>query len=460
MNTSLLLALAICVQPVAQASKEKRPNIIWMITEDMSPNLGCYGDSNAITPNLDKLASQGARFNRCFSHAPVCAPSRSGLMTCRYPTAIGSHHMRSKLISPPVTFTEQLRKAGYFVTWPGKTDTNFNLSKDAFDSTKEWIKSDPPKQPFFAQIHFQGTHESQIRHGKQEHLQKTDRLKPSERHDPAKMVVPPYYPDTPEVRQDIAYYYDNITQMDYRVGDVMKYLKEKGLADNTVVFFFGDHGWGMPRGKRWIYDTGTRTALLVRWPGRIAPATVREDLVAFVDLGVTCLAIAGAEIPTSMDGVPFLTEKSKPRKYVYAARDRMDETYDRIRGVRDERFQYIRNYHPELPYAQRIQYMELMPTMQAWRKANAEGTLTGAQKLFFAPTKPAEELYDCQDDPHQVNNLAKDPKYSDKLTELRNALDQWIASTKDMGAIPEKELIRQGLVEDVLSSYENRKQKK
>lgn len=456
MSLSLILALILGVAPGFESKNPAKPNIIWMITEDMSPNLGCYGDPNAITPNLDKFASQSARFSHCFSHAPVCAPSRSGLMTCRYPTAIGSHHMRSKLIQPPVTFTELLRKAGYHVAWPGKVDCNFNVPKEAFDTTKDWLNQDLPKQPFFAQIHFQGTHESQIRHSQKEHLQKTQRLKPSERHDPAKMIVPPYYPDTPEVRQDIAFYYDNITAMDYRVGDVLKFLEEKGVADNTVVFFFGDHGWGMPRGKRWIYDSGTRTALLIRWPGKIPPG-VREDLVAFVDLGVTALAIAGAEIPSNMDGRPFLTDKAKERKYVYAARDRMDETYDRIRGVRDSRYQYIRNYHPELPYAQRIQYMDLMPTMQAWRKGNAEGTLKGPQTLFFQAKKPAEELYDCQEDPHEIRNLASDPRYAQKLNELRKALDEWIAQTGDMGVIPEKELIKRGLVEDLLKQYENRK---
>jgi len=270
--------------------------------------------------------------------------------------------------------------------------------------------------------------------------------------------VPAYYPDTPEVRRDLANYYDLVTAVDYTVGEVLEALEKAGVADNTVVFLTGDHGRGLPRSKRWVYNQGIHVPLIVRWPGKIKPGTVRDDLVCFLDLPITALALGGASIGPQMQGQVIIGPQTAPeRKYIFAARDRMDETYDRIRTVRDKRFQYIRNFHPELPYAQRIAYMEEMPTMQVWRKLNAEGKLTGPQKLFFAPTKPREELYDVEADPDEVNNLADKAPYQDKLEELRAALDKWITDTWDMGGIPETELIQRGIVADRLQEYELRK---
>jgi len=457
---ALILGLTV-VAPLKAA--ERPPNIVWLFGEDMGPELGCYGDPNAITPNMDGLARDGARFTRCFTHAPVCAPSRSGLITGRYPTSIGTHHMRSTLLKPPPMFTDYLRQAGYLVAWPtatnrGKTDFNFQVPNQAFDIKTNWTKQ-IPKQPFFGFYNILTSHESQIRAPAKTLAQNIARLKPSERHDPAKMKLPAYYPDTPEVRRDLANYYDLVTAVDYEIGDVLAVLEKAGLADNTVVLVTGDHGRGLPRSKRWVYNQGIHVPLIVRWPGQIKPATLREDLVCFLDFAPTMLALAGAEIPREMQGQVILGPETAPeRKYVFAARDRMDETYDRIRSVRDKQFQYIRNFHPELPYAQRIAYMEEMPTMQVWRKLNAEGKLNAVQKQFFAPAKPPEELYDVAADPDEVHNLAEDPRYRDKLRELRAALDQWIVDTKDMGAIPEKEMIKQGLVADRLAEYEKRKQ--
>jgi uncharacterized sulfatase len=217
----------------------------------------------------------------------------------------------------------------------------------------------------------------------------------------------------------------------------------------------------LPRSKRWVYDSGIHVPLIVRWPGKVTPETVREDMVSFIDLAPTMLAIAGVEVPKAMQGQFFLDAEGKPnpqqRRYVFVARDRMDETYDRIRAVRTERFKYVRNFHPELPYAQRIAYGELMPTMQAWRRLNAEGKLEGPQKLFFAPTKPREELYDVASDPHEVRNLADSPEHRKTLEELRAVMDRWIDQTHDLGAVPERELIERGLVKDVLQQYEQRK---
>src|SRR5688572_29133956 len=260
----------------------------------MGPELGAYGDANAITPNMDRLAKEGTRFNKAFTHCPVCAPSRSGLITGRYPISIGTQHMRSKLITPPVTFTKRLQDAGYHVSWPGKTDFNFDNPKDFATSRAPWHKgANAPKlpEPFFAYVNFTQSHESQVRNDNDKYAANTARLKPNERRDPAKMVLPPFWPDAPIVREELARYYDLVTSVDYDVGDVLAYLDRHGLAENTVVFFFGDHGRGMPRYKRWVNDTGTRVPLLVRWPGKVKAGAVREDLVEFLDLPATALAL-------------------------------------------------------------------------------------------------------------------------------------------------------------------------
>jgi N-sulfoglucosamine sulfohydrolase len=441
---------------LAAGFSAERPNIVWIVGEDLGPELRCYGDRYARTPNIDKLASEGARFTRAFTHAPVCAPSRSGLITGRYPTSIGTHHMRSKLLQPPPTFTQHLRESGYHVSWPGKTDFNFDVPKEAFDSTANW-RANAPRQPFFAFINLNTTHESQIRGTPAQFAKNTARLAPQERHDPAKGRLPPYYPDTPDTRRDWANYYDLVTAVDYQVREVLTDLERLGVASNTAVFFFGDHGRGLPRGKRWVYDSGIHVPLIVRWPGTIQAGTIRDDLVAFIDFAPTVLSLAGCAVPQDWPGQIFLgPDRAPDRQYIFAARDRMDEAYDRIRCARDKRFKYIRNFHPELPYAQRIDYMEEMPTTRVWREWNSEGKLNSVQKLWFAKTKPPEELYDLERDPHEVNNLAASAKHQKKLNELRAVLDRWIVETRDMGAIAETELIARGLVADKLTEYQAR----
>jgi uncharacterized sulfatase len=445
-----LFALVFLAAPLRAADK---PNIVWIVAEDLSPNLGCYGDPDAITPNLDKLAAQGARFTRCFTHAPVCAPSRSGLITGVYPTTLGSHHMRSKLTKTPPVFPEYLRKAGYFVAWPGKTDFNFDVPKGWVDSVADWTKNPdvlPKDRPFFAFVNLGVTHESQARATRFQYAKNTARLKPADRHDPAKVKLPPYYPDTWEVRDCVAAYHDNATAMDYQVGDILKTLDDRKLGDNTVVFFFGDHGWGLSRGKRWPYDSGTRAPLLVRWPGKVRPDSVREDLVAFLDFAPTVLTIAGAEVPPHLQGQDVFG--GKKREFAFSARDRMDETFDRIRSVRSERYRYVRNFHPELPYFQWINYMDEMPIMRAWRRLAFDGKLNPTQMLFMSRTKPKEELYDLAADPHEVKNLAESPEHQGVLKEHRAALEKWIVETKDLGEVPENELIKRGVVRDVLST--------
>jgi uncharacterized sulfatase len=435
-----------------QPARGKKLNILWISCEDISPDLGCYGAPNAKSPNLDRLARQGVLFKRAFSIAGVCAPSRSSIITAMYPTSIGTHHMRSKGVPPPFVrcFTEYLRALGYYCCNNVKTDYNFDSPLTAWDasSAKAHWRNRPKGMPFFAVFNLITTHESKIRATPKEFAELTKRLRPEDRHDPGKAKLPPYYPDTPVVRRDWANYEDLITAMDLQVADLLAQLEEDGLAEDTIVIFFSDHGRGLPRAKRWVYDSGVHVPLIVRWPGHIKPGTVREDLVTLMDLGPTMLSIAGAEVPKHVHGRVILGDRAiPPREYVVHVRDRMDETHDRIRSVRGVRFHYLKNFEPHLPYAQAIAYMDMMPTMKEWRRLNAEGKLVGPQQLFFTKNRPVEELYDTETDPHEVNNLADAPKYQDVLKKMRQALETWQKETNDLGHIPEaklKEMMRPG----------------
>ena len=442
----VLLALVFTSSQLAVAlgADEPKPwNILWLSCEDTSPDLGCYGDTYAATPTLDALAASGARYTRCFSHAPVCAPSRSGLITGVYPTTLGTHNMRSR-VEPPANvhcFPAYLREAGYYCTNNSKTDYNFAVPKDAWNenSAKAHFRNRPDKsQPFFAVFNFTVSHESQARANEVAYQKNTSRLLPGQRHDPAKAILPSYYPDTPLVRSNWARCYDNVTAVDYLVGDMLKQLEEDGLADRTVVFFFGDHGRGLTRGKRWLYDSGLHVPLLVRWPGQIAPQTVVDDLTAFIDFAPTVLSLANIPAPPHMQGRAFLgPHKLPPREYIYAARDRMDERYDMFRAVRDKRYKYIRNFEPWKPYAQHVSYGEQMPILQEIRRLAAADKLTGPPALFLRPTKPVEELYDTDNDRDEVRNLAGDPKYAEVLARLRSEQQRWSAETHDLGLLPE-----------------------
>jgi N-sulfoglucosamine sulfohydrolase len=439
-----------------------RPNIVWIVGEDMGPELGCYGDAQAITPNMDRLSKEGVRFTKAFTHCAVCAPSRSGLITGRYPISIGTQHMRSRLISPPVTFTKLLQDAGYHVSWPGKTDFNFQTPDNFATSTKPWHKGAALPEPFFAYVNFTQSHESQVRNDGGKYAANTKRLTAAQRHDPAKVVLPPFYPDVPIVREELARYYDLVTSVDYDTGDVLKWLDDNKLSENTVVFMTGDHGRGMPRYKRWVNDTGTHVPLIVRWPGKMKAGTVREDLVEFLDLPATAMALATGKVPADFEGRPMLAADgqapAEPRKYVHAHRDFMDETLDRVRSVRDGKFRYIRNFMPELPYAQNIAYMELGGTMKAWRKANADGTLNDVQKQFFAEKKPAEELYDCEADPFDTRNLAGSKEHAEKLAELRAEMDRWLKSTNDFaGRMSAEEMVNAKIIKPRDEKYEERR---
>lgn len=441
LQTTGAVAAGAALGPTLARGQGKKPlNILWVTCEDTSPDLGCYGDAYAVTPNLDKLAAQGCRYDLAFTHAPVCAPARSGIITGMYPTTIGSHHMRCHAVPQPFVrcFPEYLRAAGYYCTNNSKTDYQFAPPLTAWDdcSNKAHWRNRPDKsQPFFAVFNFTTTHESQCWaiDGKLDH-------------DPAKANLPPYYADTPVIRRNWARYYDQVTKMDGQVAGILKQLEDDGLAENTVVFFYGDHGRGLTRGKRWVYDSGIRVPLIIRWPGAIKPGSASDRLVSFIDFGPTVLSIAGIKPPEHMQGRAFLGEHdTPPREHVFAHRDRMDETYDIIRAVRDKRFKYIRNFEPHKPYAQRINYMEKMPILQEMRRLAAEGKLEGPQKLWFAPTKPAEELYDTTKDPHEIDNLAGKPEFQDLLARMRKVLEDWMKETGDLGLIPEGELREKGI---------------
>jgi len=438
---------------VSQAAlADKRPNILWLSAEDINAHFGCYGDPHAITPNLDQLASEGIRYTNAFTAAGVCAPCRSTIITGIYQTTIGTMHMRSKATMPDFikAFPNYLRKAGYYCTNNSKKDYQFNESKDTWDASNNkahWENRANPDQPFFSVFNFTGCHESGIaRDSKYKSV--TKNLSPSERREPSKLTtLPPYYPDTPTVREDWKRNYELITAMDAWAGGHIQRLKDSGLYENTIIIYWSDHGVGLPRAKRWLYDSGTRVPLIVRIPEKFRtseqgnPGTVDDQLISSLDFGITTLNLAGLPAPPFTQGRAFLGENlSPPRDYIYGARDRMDERYDIIRSVRGKRYRYIRNYEPLKPYFQYMNTPEKGATMKELRRIAKEGTMPPAMKLFMADRKPTEEFYDLQNDPHEINNLASDSAHSETLNRFRKAHTDWIAETRDLGLIPEPEM--------------------
>jgi len=433
----LLTFLAVAWAFSVQAAQ--RPNILWLSAEDISPHLGCYGDSKAITPNLDQLAKEGVRYTHAFTTAGVCAPCRSGIITGMYQTTIGTHHMRCNAQLPEYIkpFPIYLRQAGYYCTNNSKKDYQFREPKGTWDESggkAHWRKR-KPDQPFFAVFNFTGCHESGIA-GEAKYKSVTQNLKASQRQNARELKLPPYYPDTPIVREDWKRNYELITAMDAWAGDLIKQLKADGLYENTIIIFWSDHGVGLPRAKRWLYDSGTRIPLIVRHPG--GRAGVSDRLVSSIDFGPTALKLAGLKIPKHMQGQSFI--HGQPRDYVYGARDRMDERYDIIRSVRNKRYRYIRNYEPLKTYYQYMNTPEKGATMKEIRRVAAKGEMPPAAALFLAPQKPVEELYDLEADPHEIRNLAGEKKYAPNLKKLREAHMQWVRETGDLGLLPEAEI--------------------
>jgi len=453
-NLLLPLLLLLTLPSYAQNA----PNIVWITAEDLSPRLAAYGDSLAHTPTLDLLARQGVTYTRAFSTYGVCSPSRHSIIMGMYPSTNGAGAMRTykrtsaikditdpellnipvyEATPPPIAkcFTEYLRAAGYYCTNNVKTDYQFIEPGTAWDDNSvhgHWRNRPSTETPFFSVFNFMITHESMIH----EH--------PSpETISPDDISVPPYYPDTKTVRSDIAHHYDNIIALDKQVSTIIEQLKEDNLLDNTIIFFYGDHGDGLPRAKRWVYDSGINIPLIIRFPGEKDAGSMNSELVSFVDFAPTVLSLCNQPIPNHMEGQAFLGPASEePRKYIYAFRDRMDPAFETIRAVRDKRYKYIRNYRPELPYIGFIPYRDRMKMMQEINEMIAAKTLGADQWQFASQSKPIEEFYDTETDPHEIHNLASDPRYFSQMNELRDALEEFQHTHNDLGLIPETELIK------------------
>ncbi|RMF97363.1 MAG: DUF4976 domain-containing protein [Planctomycetota bacterium] len=428
-----ILAVLTCLvaYPAVSAaeSPERPPNIVWIFAEDIGPDLGCYGLDYVKTPNLDRLAAQGVRFENAHTTAPVCSTARSAMMTGMYQNAIGCHQHRTAdkkpLPAPVVPFPLLLQKAGYFTgLMPGtKTDLNFLCNVKELFPGGDW--SEAGDRPFFVQMTFANTHRAWHHY-------------PDNPVDPAKVEVPPYYPDTPLVRRDIANGLEEIQHMDALVGEILDRLDREGLTENTLVIFMGDNGRCEVRGKQFLYEQGTHVPLIMRWPGHIEPGTVRDDLVLSIDVTATVVAAGTGHVPEWMHGRDLLDPNVPKRRYIFTARDKMDDTHDAMRAVRDARYRYILNLMPERAYCQYNEYKERQyPILALLNVMHLKGELDPVQDRFMQPTKPVEELYDLQNDPYETKNLADDPAYAEVKSRLRRALDEWRKMVGDEGVSEE-----------------------
>jgi arylsulfatase A-like enzyme len=419
-----------------------RPNILWILGDDLGCELSCYGDPVVRTPNIDRLANEGTRFTQFHTTAPVCSASRSGFNVGLYQTTTGTHHHRShrkdgyRLPDNARLITDRFRDAGYFtanvraigdgVNGNGKTDFNF-VAEKPFDGT-HWNQR-KPGQPFYAQVNFTAPHKGPafVAARKRKSLI-----------DPAKVDLPPYYPDHPTVRNEVANYLDAVQLLDDQVGVLLDKLRQDNVLENTAIFFFGDNGRCLIRGKQWLYDYGTHVPLIVRWPGVAKAGAVREEPCLSLDMTASTLAAAGIPIPTPFHGRPLFGSGARRRDFIVTARDRCDETLDRIRAVRDSRYKYIRNFMPDRPYTQPNAYIEEnYPTQRVMKELGAAGKLNAVQSLWLAPRKPPVEFYDTKADPFEVKNLADSKEHAPWVARFAKRLDDWLADTKDQGANPE-----------------------
>ena len=446
-------------KPLVSKNPGSKSNILWIVVEDMSPHWSCYGETSISTPNIDRLAGEGALFKQAFVTAPVCSPSRSAMITGMCQTTIGAHHHRSSYPGSEIylpkhikLLPEYFKQHGYYTVNGGpkttvyhknlhskdrklgKSDYNFIWNPAVYDSN-DWTGR-ASGQPFFAQIQLQGG--------------KYRKAKVANPVDPAMVKLPPYYPDHPVIREDWARYLNSIIYLDGEVGKILQRLEDEGIADNTIVFLWTDHGISHARGKQFLYDEGIHVPLIIRCPCVIKPGTVREDLVSHIDIAATSLYFAGIPIPRYMEGRPLFGPDYIPRDDIFAARDRCDETLECIRCVRTKRYKYIRNFYPDRPHLQPNRYKDNKLIIKTIRKLYAEGKLNPIQGRLLACPRPIEELYDLQNDPYEINNLAGVPKHQDTLERLRTVLVEWMRRTKDLGLVPEPEL------EKLAKKYESR----
>ncbi|MBI5687228.1 MAG: sulfatase-like hydrolase/transferase [Verrucomicrobia bacterium] len=446
MSNALLSLMALLLMPLAALAGAPRPNILWISCEDTSPWFGFCGEKYAHTPNLDALARRGVYYNNAFVTAPVCAPCRYAIITSTYATSYGTQRLRSQFAVPNTIkgFPTCLRQAGYYCSNNVKTDYNTSAEEriiaESWDesSNKAHWRNRKPGQPFFAVFNLGETHQGQVFENS------PPKLDPAEQHDPATAPMPPYYPDTPAARRTMARVHDCITAADKRAGAILAELEQAGLKDDTIVFFWPDHGQGIPRGKRTLWDTGLKVPLVVCFPEKYrhfapaGPGGACDRLVTLVDLGPTLLSLLELSVPAHMQGRAFLGKAATaPRDYVFGARDRVDEALELSRSVRDNRYLYIRNFMPDLSWNQPETYSDQLDLRREITKLAAAGKLNAAQLSYAAPTKPAELLYDTDKDPWQINNLAGDPGHRPVLERLRKALRDWQTETRDVGLIHE-----------------------
>lgn len=425
-----LAALIAWTHPAAAA--EKRPNVLLIILEDWGPYLGCYGVKEMHTPNLDQLAVEGRRYNCCFTSAPVCSTGRSSLMTgmSQYTTRTHQHRTQDKPALPPgvKSLPELFRDGGYFTAlgcgYSNKLDLNFEFPAASIYLGKDW-KERPAGKPFFAHLTLIGTH-------------RPWHSDPSHPVDPAKVTLPPWYPDTPLTRKDWATALESAQLSDQLMGQIVARLKQEGLYDQTVIAITADHGVALPRAKQFLYDEGLHLPLIIHLPGDAGPGKVLDELVSNVDLAPTLLGLAGIAAPKYLQGRNLFDPASPPRQYVFAGRDKMDSTHDAMRAVRSKDFKYILNLMPERPYCQFNDYKERSyPGLAVMNVLHLEGKLPPEQDAFMQPVKPPEELYDLRKDPHELHNVAADPAYAATLKTMRDELAQWRKSVDDPGVSDE-----------------------
>ena len=442
-----------------------KPNILWIVAEDMSEYIPSFGDSTIVTPNLSKLAEEGVCYDNFYSPHPVCAPARAAIITGMYANSIGASHMRTgpwfggrpsektledyqKAMPPDIApyeaippagvkmFTEYLRSQGYYCSNNSKEDYQFIKTPTAWDesSSEAHWRNRAPNQPFFSVFNIGVTHEAQIWKKQKDSLWVDQDLK---------VTVPPYLPDTEIAKQDIRRMYSNIKEMDQKVGDILEELKTDGLLDNTIIFWYTDHGGPLPRQKRMLYDSGLKVPMIIRFPAGQFAGQRDSRMISFIDLAPTLLSLASIAPPSYMQGKAFLGKHVRVEEpaYIFGAADRFDETTDRIRSVKDQRFKYIKYYDREKPMFLEVAYRNQMPIMQELLRLREEGNLTDEQALWFREHKPQEELFDVQNDPYELHDLSKDPTYKSKLEEMRVACNQWIININDTGMIPEEALI-------------------
>ena len=470
MKTKQIIIVLCCVLSInskAQNKSKKPLNIVWLSTEDMGPILGSYGNKVIKTPNLDKLAKEGVRYTNAYSTVGVCAPSRFSIITGVYSARIGAHNMRTgdyhnyktpeevthktykgikdktgrnipeyEVVPPTYVkpFTEILRKKGYYTANNFKCDYQFNAPFTAWDEVSYSVsyKDAPAGKPFFYVRNFLVTHESRIWQRKNKPLT----VKQSE------VIVPTYFADIPEVRQDIARKYSNIEEMDRQVGELMKQLEEDELLDNTIIMFWSDHGGNLLRQKRAVGNTGLHVPLIIRYPNKKMAGKVDDRIVSLMDLGPTVLSLLNIKPPNHYDGKAFAGKyEEAPRKLVFGTADRFDETTDMQRSVLDGRFVYIKNFLPQLPLIYRNRYREQITMNAKLIELNRQKKLKGDAAYMFMKTKPREELYDLENDPYEVHYLAEDPNYEKHLSKYRKALANWQLEIGDKGFIPEHDLI-------------------